>query len=111
MELPRLAIELFRLLPPALRDDDIDAAVAVDVAVPQAVGEPLGAGDRLALGARAADGDALPGLGRVLAGDEVAHFAAVVGASLLRIGLIDKRVPAHDQELLAGLEQIDVDGG
>ena len=48
MEFPGRAVGFLGLLPPTLRDDDVDAAVAVDVAVAQAVRESAGAGDHLA---------------------------------------------------------------
>src|ERR1043165_6368924 len=100
MKLPRLAILFFGLLPPALRADDVNSTVAVNVTVAQTVGESLRGGHHLALGARSADRDALPGLRRILARREVTHFSH---------GIRTRRIPGHDQDFLAGLEQIDVD--
>src|SRR5262245_61273802 len=74
VELPWRAVLFFGLLPPAVGADDVESAVAVDVAGAQAMGKAAGAGDDLAAHAGAADRDALPRLGRILAGDEVAHL-------------------------------------
>src|SRR5262245_60971870 len=102
MERPgRCWVDLFRLFPPTAGADDVDAAVAVDVPVAEAMGESLGSGDFLARSAGAADGDALPGLGRVLAGQEVAHFPHVAFAAW--------RLPTHDEHFLAFAEKVDVD--
>src|SRR5262249_54558598 len=89
VELPRLAVVLLRLLPPAARTDDIEPAVTIDVAHAQAVRVPLRSGNLLAGGARLADGMDLPGLRRILAGGEPAHLPLVV----LPLGL-----RAHDED-------------
>ena len=108
MELPGTIVHFLRLLPPAVRADDVDAAIAVDIAVAQAVVEAVDGWDILAFFEGAADGDALPGLGRIIVGDEVAHFTAVVVVAFLR-SFSSWRIPAHDEIFLARLEQIDVD--
>ncbi len=97
MKLPRPAIQLLGLLVPAVRRDDVVAAVTVDVAAAQAVIELGGTGS--APGHLAADRNALPRLRQVLARLKVAEFAGTV-ARCLR---------AHDQHALAGLEQVYVD--
>src|SRR5207302_743352 len=51
-----------------------------------------------------------PGLRRVLAGEEVAHLAAVIViAQLLALLVHPLRLPAHDEDFLAGFEEVDVD--
>src|SRR5207245_7122047 len=97
VKFPRLAVVLLGLLPPAGRRDHVLPAVAVDVADAETVREFEGAGDHVARRARFADLVHLPGLGRVLTGSEPRHLSFI----LLALGL-----PAHDEDLLAGAEQV-----
>src|SRR5262249_5382022 len=100
VKLPRRAVVFFGLLPPAVGAEDVDAAVAIDVAVPQAVAEAARARHFLAKTAGAADRVVLPELGRIGAGREVAHLPLIILAL---------RLPGHDEDLLAVLEQVDID--
>src|SRR5437763_1785904 len=100
MKLPRLAIVLGRLLPPAVGAEHVGPLVAVDVANAQTVREFAGAGDFFSGRARLTDRVHFPGLGRVGTGAKPGHLALVLFAL---------RLPTHDQYALAGAEQVFVD--
>src|ERR1700693_4809510 len=90
MELPGGdAIDFFRLFPPAVGNDNVNPAIAIDVAMTQAVREIARAGNFLPLLTRFTDRQSLPRLIGVLARDEIAHLALIVLAW---------RLPAHDED-------------
>src|SRR5262245_61514479 len=102
MELPRRdSIGLFRLLPPAVGDHDVDTSIAVDVAVAQAVRETSRARNFFPFLTGFADRNLFPGLRWILSRREIAHLTLVIFAG---------RLPAHHQNLLALAEQVDVNG-
>src|SRR5262249_44486438 len=93
-------VVLFWLLPPTLRANHIESAIAIDVADAQAMRKPKGPGDLLARRARNTDGMHLPGLGWIFAGRKPRHLPFMV----LAFGL-----STHDQDAFAVLEKINIE--
>ena len=89
------------MFPPAAGANDVKPAVAVYVANPQAVRIPLRARNLLARLTRYTDRVHFPELGGILARSEPGHLSHV---------FFSRRLPAHDQNLLARAEQVDILG-
>src|SRR5262249_20973994 len=100
MEFPRShAVRLGGLLPPAVGDNNVDSTVAVDVAVTEAVGKLARARNLFPLLTGLANRKFFPGLGGIIARQEITHLALIVFAW---------RLPAHDEDFFAISEKINV---
>src|SRR5438128_686928 len=102
MKLPRLVVDLRGLLPPTAGADHVEPAVAVDIADAEAMCKACRSGNRLARRTRRADGMHFPKLRRVFSRREISHLPFVA------FHLLVFRLKTHDENALAGAEQINI---
>src|SRR5262245_18924869 len=102
MKLPRIAVVLGGLLPPAACANHVKTPVGVDIAYAQTVREPLRARNLFAWAARPTDGVHFPQRGGVFARPKPRHLSLIlrrlhaeaVGRPLRQLG---NGLPTHDQ--------------